>query len=989
VPASRLVYSASLAASAILLLAAASSATAYDDRQRGVGTITKDRAVSTVSTASSPAERSLLRRERSAFSVTGNLQHDGTELHLPPTRHNIELVGELEMDTPDELRIDGTEDVPVLPGQIADLAVYKNFAYLNSWAEETCERGGTFIVDISNPAAPQQVGFLPALDERYHGEGAHVVTLDTPAFKGDVLAVNNESCNPPDDDPAGLGGFDLYDVTNPHAPRTLVQGVGDTGDEGELEGDFPTPNSSHSTFVWQGNGGRAYVVFVDNIELHDVDIFEITNPADPIPVAEFDFVEEALEQGVDIVDEGGLGGAGDIFLHDMVVKKIGDRFIMMADYWDAGYLTFDVTNPADPRYIGDSTFDGPDPLTNLSPQEGNGHQGEFSHDNKYILAADEDFSPFRPGTFEITTGPNAGEFDSVSVGGGAAAAFLPDRRMNGPTVYGGYGCDASDPIPPRAGVGLRPLAPGEEAIIVLQRGPAGDPDNPEAACFPGEKAENGILAGYDAVLLVNHHAGEAGGVFCGSGDFPATPPIATVCTTHEALHTIFDEPNDTTVPYPPGHGPPLGDLGQDVSADSEFDGWGYAHLIRNMPGKMETIDSFAIEPSLNPDLAAGYGDLSIHEFATDPERNIAYSSYYAGGMRVFSFGEGGLTEVGRYIDDEGSNFWGVEQFTTASGERLFAGSDRDFGLQVFRYTGTVPNQRPGCRDSVVLVPFKGSASVPLTCTDDDGNTLTRRLVRAPAAGTISGDLNAGSATYQHTGTVLGAAADSFTFVANDGLADSTESTVSVVTGARDGGRCFNPFAGTASADSVAGSPFGDSLRGSGGNDLLIGLGGDDCLFGDDGRDELQGNDGADTLDGGAAADSLAGGAGADELIGGGGNDAVDGGAGNDRGNGGGGNDTAGLGGGNDRYSGGAGADSLRGGAGRDNLSGNGGNDRLDGGAGRNTLSGGGGRDTILAVNGARDRIRCGGGRDTVRADRTDRVARDCERVNRARRGGRR
>jgi hypothetical protein len=69
---------------------------------------------------------------------------------------------------------------------------------------------------------------------------------------------------------------------------------------------------------------------------------------------------------------------------------------MMADYWDAGYLTFDVTNPADPRYIGDSTFDGPDPLTGLSPQEGNGHQGEFSHDNKYILAADEDFSPYRP-----------------------------------------------------------------------------------------------------------------------------------------------------------------------------------------------------------------------------------------------------------------------------------------------------------------------------------------------------------------------------------------------------------------------------------------------------------------------------------------------------------------------------------------------------------------------------------------------------------------
>lgn len=71
--------------------------------------------------------------------------------------------------------------------------------------------------------------------------------------------------------------------------------------------------------------------------------------------------------------------------------------------------------------------------------------------------------------------------------------------------------------------------------------------------------------------------------------------------------------------------------------------------------------------------------------------NRAYSSYYAGVMRVFDFGEGGVEEVGHYIDDNGSNFWGVETFTlnTAAagdlqGDRLFAGSDRDFGIQIFR-----------------------------------------------------------------------------------------------------------------------------------------------------------------------------------------------------------------------------------------------------------------------------------------------------------------
>jgi hypothetical protein len=700
VPATRLLRAAPLGAAALALLATAAPAAASGFERATI----KDRApVMVRSAAAPPAVRSLM-GQRSAFSAAANFsrQHDGTDQHLPPASSHVELVGKLEMNTPAGLRAAGTESDAVLPGQIADLAVHKNYAYLNSWDEPTCKRGGTFIVDISNPASPQQVGFLPALPNRYHGEGAHVVTLNTPVFQGDILAVNNEqtSACSDEDDPNGYGGFDLYDVTNPRDPKVLVQGIGDTGeDEGTLVGDLPTPRSSHSTFVWQGRDRRAYVVFVDNIEVEDVDIFEITDPKNPRPVAEHDFVAVAAAQGHDIVDNGGLGGAADIFLHDMVVKEIGSRFIMMANYWDAGYLTFDVTDPANPVYIGDSSFDGPDPLTGHDPQEGNGHQGEFSRDNQYILAADEDFSPYRPGQFEITTGPEAGVYPSVSVGGGAAASFLPDLIMNGPTVYGGYGCDNSDPIPQRNSVGLPPLDDGEEAIIVLQRGPSGDPDNPEAACFPGEKAENGINAGYDAVLLVNHHAGEAGGVFCGSGDFPASPPIVTVCTTHEALHHIFGEPSSTTVPYPPGHGPPLGDIGEKVKADSEFDGWGYTHLIaaRTNPadkGKMATIDSYAIKESLNPNYAFGFGDLSVHEFATDPDANVAYSSYYSGGMRVFTFGPGGLVEQGRFIDQGGSNFWGVEVVTTASGERLFAGSDRDYGLYLFRYTGPNAVQKP-------------------------------------------------------------------------------------------------------------------------------------------------------------------------------------------------------------------------------------------------------------------------------------------------------
>lgn len=606
--------------------------------------------------------------EGAVDAMSPEQQHGGADGHLLPTRKNVRLVSKL---SPTDQFGD------VVEGQIADLAVHKRYAYLNSWSEPTCTRGGTYVVDIKRPDRPVQAGFIPALAGNYHGEGAQVRRVKTRRFKGDLLAVNNERCS---DVEAG-GGFDLYDVSNPRKPKTLVQGFGDSGpDDGSLVGDEPV-HDSHSVFVWQ-DGRKAYLFIVDNLELHDVDIFDITDPRKPEPVAEYDFVEEFP----DILDNGALGDL--ILFHDGVVKEIDGRQVLMAAYWDAGYVTVDVSDPANIEYIGDTSFDGPDPLTGFDPQEGNAHQGEFSFNDRFLLAADEDFSPYRPGSFSITTGPNAGDFESASVGGGAAAADLPDRTMNGPVAYGGYGCNASAPVPQRSAVDPT-VGPGEEAILVLQRGPVDDPENPEEACFPGEKAANAAAAGWDAVLLVNRHTGSAATdePYCGSGGFPPGASIVTLCTTHEAFHRLFGSEPRYEVPYEPGDSPPIGTVGEKVRATSVFDGWGYAHLYRNQAGKMKEVDAYAVPEALDERYASGFGDLSIHEFATDPESRLAYSSYYAAGLRVFRFGGArGLRETGRFIDEGGNNFWGVEQFTSR-GNRMIALSDRDYGLYLFDYTG--------------------------------------------------------------------------------------------------------------------------------------------------------------------------------------------------------------------------------------------------------------------------------------------------------------
>jgi len=110
------------------------------------------------------------------------------------------------------------------------------------------------------------------------------------------------------------------------------------------------------------------------------------------------------------------------------------------------------------------------------------------------------------------------------------------------------------------------------------------------------------------------------------------------------------------------------------------------------------------------------------------------------------------------------------------------------------------------------------------------------------------------------------------------------------------------------------------------------------------------------------------------MRGGPGDDTLNGTPGNDR--------IAGFGG-NDTLNGLAGDDRLRGGKGDDTLNGGDGDDKLKGGKGADHLNGDAGDDLIDARGDGQtaDVITCGDGTDdTVRADRSDQVAADCERV---------
>ena len=91
-------------------------------------------------------------RTRHDDSASFSAQHGGTDQHLPATKKNVRLLSEFEPTTPFG---------PVVAGQIADLWIYKETAYLNSWSEATCTKGGVYTVDISNPRHPARRASSP------------------------------------------------------------------------------------------------------------------------------------------------------------------------------------------------------------------------------------------------------------------------------------------------------------------------------------------------------------------------------------------------------------------------------------------------------------------------------------------------------------------------------------------------------------------------------------------------------------------------------------------------------------------------------------------------------------------------------------------------------------------------------------------------------------------------------------------------------------
>lgn len=568
--------------------------------------------------------------------------------------------------SPIELEVVGRLDISAGPENITDLWAHaapdgRSYAYLGSYDQPRCGEDitGVHIVDITDPANPMKVGLIPSPAGNKVSD-VMVAHLETPSFRGDILVESVEFCRGEPRRPAAENaGIVLYDVTDPLNPRATAPG-------------FSLGFEVHNAFAYQ-QSSRAFVLVVQDDSERDFHIVEITDPAAPTEVAARGWRDWFDENR----DQLRLGEMPVALLHDVwaqsypanhSIRAYAGKTIAYLSYWDAGLVLLDVTDPANPVFLGDSDYLDPDPVSG-QPPEGNSHSAVPTADGRLVFMGDEDISASHV-AFTVDDGSFAGRYRAAEARFTPRLAEMNGARLTGPATFVGSGCPGQTiaPADPAA------LAPGEVLTAVIERG----------ACNFDDKIAGVAAAGYGRAIVVAA-ADAPNAVISMSGD-PAKGVIPAFFVARPTGFAILGFSPDSAPQTPL---PPPGTAGSRVSTESVLDGWGYGRILDvSDPTRIVELGQFITENVMARPVAGGPPrDHTMHNVIVEGRR--AYISWYADGIRVVDFSDPKKPrEVGRFVDQErGSNFWGVYLFRHPDSKTYILGSDRDTGLWIFRAPG--------------------------------------------------------------------------------------------------------------------------------------------------------------------------------------------------------------------------------------------------------------------------------------------------------------
>lgn len=554
---------------------------------------------------------------------------------------NISVVGALQLS-------------PSNQGVFADVAGYKNLAFLGRW-RGACPGTGVDIIDISNPAAPVKIA-----DTNDYADTSMEDMTAMSIGGWDILAIGLQDCG----NVAGVGtvGMELYDITNPAAPVFLSLF------NGEDFGQPATLGHVHELSLTKSPGGKTLALLSspdleaitsDAFGLNgtgDLLIVDISNPANPTLIGEWGVLDEPT-LGVPFYLNVRQGGDGRTLLHSVRANKNGTRAYL--SYWDAGFITLDISNPASPVFLGYAPASAPGD-TYAAGEEGNAHSVDEARGGNILVAADEDFSPF---AFVITSSAFTGQRSAVE------AAFtstrigaLPGGLLTGNIVHVGRGCPANSIFAGSPADAY--LANPAGNIALIERG----------ACAFAQKIGRAQQAGATGVIVYNSLAGGEALVLMGGTDpVTMTDGSGVVDITIAAAFV-----QRSTGLLMADAGTPSASIG------AVFNGWGYLRFFDiSDPANPVQLSTFATANTNNA-AVANSGTWSVHN--PEVRGNTVYASWYSDGVRVIDISQpsspreiGFWTGLGAPDGAPAVNVWSV----VPHGNLLLV-SDRNFGLYILK-----------------------------------------------------------------------------------------------------------------------------------------------------------------------------------------------------------------------------------------------------------------------------------------------------------------
>jgi hypothetical protein len=111
-------------------------------------------------------------------------------------------------------------------------------------------------------------------------------------------------------------------------------------------------------------------------------IVDVTDPTNPQFVSSF-----GIKKDLGLDPTAGQGCFAISFGHGMDPSEDGQT--LFVSYWDAGFISLDISDPWHPKYLGRFTY--------AANEDGDGHSSSYDDARRLLFTADEDFCKTGPG----------------------------------------------------------------------------------------------------------------------------------------------------------------------------------------------------------------------------------------------------------------------------------------------------------------------------------------------------------------------------------------------------------------------------------------------------------------------------------------------------------------------------------------------------------------------------------------------------------------